>query len=84
MVANTLRVDLVEYIKTKSLSIENLNPDNRLLLNLDGEFGGEAPVRLYNLSNHIEFFADTDLVSDHAITLDTDQMNREDMDQTIH
>lgn len=34
--------DLVEYIKTKSLSIENLNPDNRLLLNLDGEFGGEA------------------------------------------
>ncbi|WP_449452475.1 diacylglycerol kinase family lipid kinase [Streptococcus suis] len=71
--------DLVEYIKTKSLSIENLNPDNRLLLNLDGEFGGEAPVRLYNLSNHIEFFADTDLVSDHAITLDTDQMNREDM-----
>ncbi len=33
--------DLVEYIKTKSLSIENLNPDNRLLLNLDGEFVGK-------------------------------------------
>ncbi len=71
--------DLIEYIKTKSLSIENLQSDNRLLLNLDGEFGGEAPARLYNLSNHIEFFADTDLVSETAITLDTEQLNRENM-----
>lgn len=71
--------DLVEYIKTKSLTIENLNPENRLLINLDGEFGGNAPVELDNLANHIEFFADTDLVSDDAITLDMDQINRENM-----
>ncbi|HEM6220901.1 TPA: diacylglycerol kinase family lipid kinase [Streptococcus suis] len=71
--------DLIEYIKTKKLTIEHLNNDNRLLLNLDGEFGGDAPVELNNLQNHIEFFADTDLVSDEAITLDTEQLNREDM-----
>lgn len=71
--------DLIEYIKTKKLTIEQLNTENRLLLNLDGEFGGDAPVELYNLQNHIEFFADTDLVSDEAITLDTEQLNREDM-----
>ncbi|MCK3904124.1 diacylglycerol kinase family lipid kinase [Streptococcus suis] len=71
--------DLIEYIKTRSLSIENLSSDSRLLLNLDGEFGGDAPVELYNLQNHIEFFADTDLVSDEAITLDTEQVNRENM-----
>lgn len=71
--------DLIEYIKTKKLTIEQLNTENRLLLNLDGEFGGDAPVELYNLQNHIEFFADTDLVSDEAITLDTEQVNRENM-----
>ncbi|HFU4450806.1 TPA: diacylglycerol kinase family lipid kinase [Streptococcus suis] len=71
--------ELIEYIKTKKLIIEQLNTENRLLLNLDGEFGGDAPVELYNLQNHIEFFADTDLVSDEAITLDTEQVNRENM-----
>jgi diacylglycerol kinase (ATP) len=70
---------LIEYIKTKSLTIENLQSTNRLMINLDGEFGGEAPVELKNLANHIEFFADTDLVSDDAITLDMDQINREKM-----
>ena len=73
--------NLVEYIKTRSLSIKHLDNSSRLLLNLDGEFGGDAPVHLYNLANHIEFFADTDLVSDHAITLDTEQINREKMAQ---
>lgn len=71
--------DLIEYIKTKKLTIEQLNTENRLLLNLDGEFGGDAPVKLYNLQNHIEFFADTDLVSDEAITVDMEQVNRENM-----
>ncbi|HEM3702436.1 TPA: diacylglycerol kinase family lipid kinase [Streptococcus suis] len=71
--------ELIEYIKTKKLTIEQLNTENRLLLNLDGEFGGDAPVELYNMQNHIEFFADTDLVSDEAITLETEQVNRENM-----
>lgn len=71
--------DLIEYIKTKKLTIEQLNTENRLLLNLDGEFGGDAPVELYNLQNHIEFFADTDLVSDEAITVDMEQDDRENM-----
>jgi diacylglycerol kinase (ATP) len=70
---------LIEYIKTKSVTIENLQSTNRLMINLDGEFGGDAPVELKNLANHIEFFADTDLVSDDAITLDMDQINREKM-----
>lgn len=71
--------DLIEYIKTSQLTIEHLVRSNRLLLNLDGEFGGEAPVELYNLANHIEFFADTDLVPDHAITLDRNEIQLENM-----
>lgn len=71
--------NLIEYIKTSQLTIEHLDRSNRLLLNLDGEFGGEAPVELYNLANHIEFFADTDLVPNHAITLDRNEIQLENM-----
>ncbi|WP_405054548.1 diacylglycerol kinase family lipid kinase [Streptococcus handemini] len=71
--------DKIEYIKTRQLTIESLDDSNRMMLNLDGEYGGDAPVELINLANHIEFFADTDKVADEAITLDTDEINREDM-----
>lgn len=72
--------DKIEYIKTRQLTIESLDEgEGRLQLNLDGEFGGEAPVELFNLNNHIEFFADTDKVSDEAITLDTEEVNLENM-----
>lgn len=61
----------IEYIKSKEISIEAQDPKaDRLMINLDGEYGGDAPVVLQNLANHIEFFADTDQVSDDAITLD--------------
>lgn len=71
--------DKIEYIKTRQLTVESLDSNNRMMLNLDGEYGGDAPVELKNLANHIEFFADTDKVADKAITLDTEDMSREDM-----
>ncbi|MGT2714960.1 diacylglycerol kinase family lipid kinase [Streptococcus respiraculi] len=71
--------DKIEYIKTRQLTVESLDSNNRMMLNLDGEYGGDAPVKLLNLANHIEFFADTDKVADEAITLDTEDMSREDM-----
>lgn len=71
--------DKIEYLKTKKLKIESLDSNNRLMLNLDGEYGGDAPVELVNMKNHIEFFADTDKVSDQAITVDTMDKNIEDM-----
>lgn len=71
--------DKIEYIKTEKLTIEANETDQRLLLNLDGEYGGDAPVELINLANHIEFFADTDKVSDKAITIDTYEKNLSEM-----
>lgn len=44
------------------------------MINLDGEYGGDAPIELRNLNNHIEFFANTDEISDDAITLDTEEL----------
>lgn len=70
----------VEYIKTKKLTIEPMEGNSdRLLLNLDGEYGGDAPVEVLNLANHIEFFADTDKVASHAITIDTEELRIEEM-----
>lgn len=70
----------VEYIKTKKLTIEPMGGNSdRLLLNLDGEYGGDAPVEVLNLANHIEFFADTDKVASHAITIDTEELRIEEM-----
>ncbi len=64
----------ISYIKTSSLYIEPLS-DDRMMINLDGEYGGDAPIRLQNLKNHIEFYANIDEISDDAITLpDTDEL----------
>ena len=72
--------DKIEYIKTRRMYLESKDKeDKRMLLNLDGEYGGDVPVELLNLPNHIEFFADTDLVDDEAITLDTDEIERASM-----
>ncbi len=60
----------IEYIKTKRIHIEEVKKGAKpLMINLDGEYGGDAPVEFINLNNHIEFIADTDLVADEAITL---------------
>ena len=64
----------ISYIKTSSLYIEPLS-DDRMMINLDGEYGGDAPIHLQNLKNHIEFYANIDEISDDAITLpDTDEL----------
>ncbi|MCC9968820.1 diacylglycerol kinase, partial [Streptococcus agalactiae] len=62
-----------EYIKTSYLTIEPLS-DERMMINLDGEYGGDAPITLANLKNHIRFFANTDEISDDALVLDKDEL----------
>lgn len=49
------------YVKTKKL-IAKAKDGDRMMINLDGEYGGDAPVRFKNLKQHIEFFADVDAI----------------------
>lgn len=63
----------VEYIKTGYMKIEPLS-DKRMMINLDGEYGGDAPIELKNLKNHITFFANTDEISDDALVLDPEEL----------
>ncbi len=54
----------VEYIKSSHIEIEPLERNRPTLINLDGEFGGEAPVKFKNLKNHIEMFVNLDEIND--------------------
>lgn len=56
------------YQKTSSLYVETEELDKPLMINLDGEYGGDAPMRFENLHQHLEFFANTDEIPNAAIT----------------
>jgi len=45
--------DLVIYTKAKHIKVE---PDDRMQLNIDGEYGGLLPGEFKNYKQHIEFF----------------------------
>ncbi|MBF7093908.1 diacylglycerol kinase family lipid kinase [Streptococcus sp. HF-1907] len=66
----------IEYIKTSYINIEPQS-DQQMMINLDGEYGGDAPIVLENLKNHITFYADTDEISDDALLLDPEVLARE-------
>lgn len=63
----------VEYIKTSYIHIEPQSSSGQrpMMINLDGEYGGDAPIELRNLKNHIEFFCNTDEISDEAYSQDS-------------
>lgn len=64
----------VEYIKSTSVEIEPLAPKRSTLINLDGEFGGEAPVKFDNLKNHIEVFVNLDEINSENYIGDEDNL----------
>ncbi len=55
------------YTKTSRLEVDAPDAKDRLIINLDGEYGGDAPMIFTNLHNHIEFFANLDQVPDDAV-----------------
>lgn len=46
------------YKKTSKVEITPLSDDHPIKVNLDGEYGGDAPMTFENLKQHIEFVAD--------------------------
>ena len=59
--------DRIIYVKTNKCKAWLNNPEERLLINLDGEYGGDAPMEFLNLQQHITFFANTDDIPENAI-----------------
>ena len=65
IVANGKHLDDVnlEYIKTSKIEIEALGGQS-ILLNLDGEYGGDAPVQFDNLKGHLDMYVNLDEIND--------------------
>lgn len=53
----------VRYIKASSVTVVPLNSE-KWLVNLDGEYGGPAPVKFENIMRAVEIFANLDEVAD--------------------
>ncbi len=65
------------YTKTSKLEVNIPNPEKRLMINLDGEYGGDAPMTFTNLKNHIEFYANIDDIRDDAVIGEYDEVSKD-------
>ncbi|WP_412988413.1 diacylglycerol kinase [Pediococcus siamensis] len=55
------------YSKPKRVKVTPVN--DRVMVNIDGEYGGDAPMAFKNLHKHIEMFANLDQIPDAAYNL---------------
>ena len=60
------------YAKATDIEVIPLNKDDRLMVNLDGEYGGDAPMKFHNLKQHLEVIANLDEIPEDAITTSAD------------
>lgn len=58
----------IVYAKATDIDITPLNDQDRLMVNLDGEYGGDAPMQFHDLKQHIEVIANLDEIPHDAIT----------------
>lgn len=42
------------YVKSSHVEVESLNANEQVMVNLDGEYGGDAPMIFDNYQKHIE------------------------------
>ncbi|MBJ8349586.1 diacylglycerol kinase family lipid kinase [Streptococcus zalophi] len=63
----------IEYIKTSKIMIEP-QTNQQMMINLDGEYGGDAPIKLENLKNHITFYTNIDDTANEIISFDQDEL----------
>lgn len=59
------------YTKTSKLVARPADENDKMMINLDGEYGGDAPMTFINLQQHIEMYVNKEAIPDHAITTET-------------
>lgn len=57
------------YAKTRKVIAKTASGE-KMKINLDGEYGGDAPMTFVNLRQHIEMFANVDEIPDRALSAD--------------
>lgn len=56
------------YTKTRKV-VAKVKHGEQMKINLDGEYGGDAPMTFVNLRQHIEMFANVDEIPDKALSV---------------
>lgn len=56
------------YTKTRKV-VAKVKHGQQMKINLDGEYGGDAPMTFVNLRQHIEMFANVDEIPDKALSV---------------
>ncbi|KRM80015.1 hypothetical protein FC84_GL000718 [Lapidilactobacillus dextrinicus DSM 20335] len=59
------------YTKTRKV-VAKVKHGQQMKINLDGEYGGDAPMTFVNLRQHIEMFANVDEIPDKALSVPED------------
>lgn len=67
----------IVYAKASDIDVIPVNQD-RVMINLDGEYGGDAPMHFHNLKQHLEVVANLDEIPEDAITMSPDMKRVED------
>lgn len=64
-------IDDPRILYVKSAKIVAKSADKKMMINVDGEYGGDAPMTFIDHKQHIAMCADTDKIPDSAITAAT-------------
>ncbi|MCL0329698.1 diacylglycerol kinase [Apilactobacillus xinyiensis] len=67
------------YKKTSKLIARPVN--DKMQINLDGEYGGDAPMEFVNLKQHIEMYANLDSMPKKAISYDSVKAEKQFIDE---
>ncbi|HIW88261.1 diacylglycerol kinase [Ligilactobacillus pabuli] len=76
-------VDDPRIIYVKTSKIVASADDKQMMINVDGEYGGDAPMTFIDHKQHIEMCANTDEIPDSAITAET-ALERDVRDRFVH
>lgn len=66
----------VIYTKAANVEVKPVNQNDRIMINLDGEYGGDAPMKFKDLKQHMTVVADVDRIPEDAIKDITPDLQR--------
>lgn len=64
------------YTKTSTIKAQTID-ESQMMINIDGEYGGDAPAEFVNLQQHIQMVANTDSMAANIDMRDVDAEERE-------
>ncbi|MBC6499739.1 hypothetical protein H7R52_17395 [Weissella confusa] len=59
--------DALTYVKSENVTIKPLDENAKVMINLDGEYGGDAPVVFKDHKAHIAMVANVDEMPDDSL-----------------